>query len=319
MNIGSGIAFGLAAALCWGVADFCARGSSRTGGTFMTLFYVEIIAAFGLLLLNVPLGLISFAHATPGILALAVVINLTILGAAALLYHAFAVGTLSIISPIAASFAAVTALLALLTGERAKPLQLAGIVLTVLGVTLASSVPAPATDEFAAKSALTSRRRSPAPGLVVALLAMLIFGVCYWALRYPVAVLGGTTTVFVAKVADMVLMLTIALVGRVAHRLRKRSRNVEAAAPVNAPWYVLRVPPRAFWLWMLPVALLDTTANVAYNVGITTSLTAIVSVISSLFSVVTVLMAWLFLRERLARWQWVGVVGILVGIALVSV
>lgn len=88
---------------------------------------------------------------------------------------------------------------------------------------------------------------------------------------------------------------------------------------VGVPWYVLRVPTRAFCLWMLPVALLDTTANVAYNVGITTSLTAVVAVISSLYSVVTVLMAWLFLRERLARWQWVGVAGILIGIALVSV
>src|SRR6185437_6700344 len=133
MNIGSGIAFGLVAALCWGVADFCARGSSRTGGTFLTLFYVEIIATFGLLLLALPFGLISFAHAAMGIVALAILINLAILGGAALLYRAFAIGTLSLVSPIAASFAAITALLSLLTGERANPLQLVGIVLTVAG------------------------------------------------------------------------------------------------------------------------------------------------------------------------------------------
>jgi len=72
MNIGGGIAFGLVAALCWGVADFCARGSARTGGTFLTLFYVEIIATLGMLALNLPLGLISFAHATPGMVALPV-------------------------------------------------------------------------------------------------------------------------------------------------------------------------------------------------------------------------------------------------------
>jgi drug/metabolite transporter (DMT)-like permease len=70
---------------------------------------------------------------------------------------------------------------------------------------------------------------------------------------------------------------------------------------------------------MLPVAIFDTSANIAYNLGISTSLTAVVSVISSLFSAVTVLMAWVFLRERLARWQWVGVAAILAGIALVSV
>lgn len=319
MNIGSGIAFGLVAALFWGVADFCARGSSRTGGTFLTLFYVEIIATFGLLL-TIPFGLISFAHATPDIVALAILINWAILGGAALLYRAFAIGTLSLISPIAASFAAVTAVLALLTGERANPLQLVGIVLTVAGVTLASTVPATTADsaeDYARKAAMPARRRQLAPGLVEALLAMLIFGVCYWALRYPVSALGGSTTVFISKVADMVLLFAIALVGLLVNRLRGR----RSASTLNehAPWYALRKPPRAFWLWMLPVAIFDTSANIAYNLGISTSLTAVVSVISSLFSAVTVLMAWVFLRERLARWQWVGVAAILAGIALVSV
>jgi drug/metabolite transporter (DMT)-like permease len=145
---------------------------------------------------------------------------------------------------------------------------------------------------------------------------MLIFGVCYWALRYPVAILGGTTTVFISKVADMIVLMLIALVGLLFHHLRSRGNS---AARERAPWYVIRWPARPFWLWVIPVALLDTAANVAYNLGITVSLIAVVSVISSLFSAVTVLLAWVFLRERLARWQWAGVGAILVGIALVSV
>ena len=323
MNIGGGIAFGLVAALCWGVADFCARGSSRSGGTFLTLFYVEIIATAGLLLLNAPLRLISFAHAAPGMVALAVVVNLAILAGAALLYRAFAIGTLSIVSPVAASFAALTALLSLLTGERAHALQLLGIALTVAGVTLASTVPAATTDaaeSFEAKvgaAAHDGRRRRLAPGLVEALSAMVIFGVCYWALRYPVAALGGVTVVFISKVADMTILLLIALTGWALHRLRARSG---AATASSAPWYVIRRPASSsFWFWVIGVALLDTAANIAYNLGITISLTAVVSVISSLFSAVTVLLAWVFLRERLARWQWAGVATILVGIMLVSV
>lgn len=323
MNIGGGIAFGLVAALCWGVADFCARGSSRSGGTFLTLFYVEILATLGMLLLALPLGLISFAHATPSMVALAVVINLAILGGAALLYRAFAIGTLSIVSPVAASFAALTALLSLLTGERAHALQLLGIALTVAGVTLASTVPSSAASAGAAeadeaKAAMpATRRHRLAPGLVEALSAMVVFGVCYWALRYPVAALGGVTVVFISKVADMVVMLLIALVGLALYRLRtsgKPDTNEQ-----SAPWYVIRKPAPSFWLWVVGVALLDTAANIAYNLGITISLTAVVSVISSLFSAVTVLLAWVFLRERLARWQWAGVAAILVGIALVSV
>jgi drug/metabolite transporter (DMT)-like permease len=321
MNIGGGIAFGLVAALCWGVADFCARGSARTGGTFLTLFYVEILATLGMLLLGLPLGLISFAGAAPGMVALAVVINLAILGGAALLYRAFAIGTLSIVSPVAASFAAVTALLSLLTGERAHAPQLLGIALTVAGVTLASTVPTSTTDGAEAHEAKATmpaaRPRGLAPGLVEALGAMLVFGVCYWALRYPVAQLGGVTTVFIAKVADMVVVLLIALAGWALYRLRMRGSKPRTRE--SAPWYVIRRPAPSFWRWAVAVAVLDTAANVAYNLGITISLTAVVSVISSLFSAVTVLLAWFFLRERLARWQWAGVAAILVGIALVSV
>jgi drug/metabolite transporter (DMT)-like permease len=319
MNIGAGIAFGLVAALCWGVADFCARGSSRTGGTFLTLFYVEIIATLGMLALNLPLGLISFAHATPGNVALAIIINLAILGGAALLYRAFAIGTLSLVSPIAASFAALTALLSLLTGERANPLQLVGIVLTVAGVTVASTVPASTADNAEAHEPKTSAAVGHwrlAPGLVEALGAMLVFGVCYWALRFPVSALGGTTTVFISKLADMIVLMLIAAVGLLVHRLRDWGNRAKRA---SVPWYVIRRPAGVFWPWVVGVAVLDTAANVAYNLGITVSLTAVVSVISSLFSAVTVLLAWVFLRERLARWQWAGVGAILVGIVLVSV
>jgi drug/metabolite transporter (DMT)-like permease len=319
MNVGAGIAFGLVAALCWGVADFCARGSSRIGGTFLTLFYVEIVATLGMLALNLPLRLISFAHATPGMVALAIVINLAILGGAALLYRAFTIGTLSLVSPIAASFAALTALLALLSGERANPLQLIGIVLTVVGVTVASTVPASNADSAQAhepKASVHAGRWGMAPGLVEALGAMLVFGVCYWALRFPVAALGGTTTVFIAKLADTVVVVLIALVGLLFYRGRGHAQ--QGGSVERAPWYVIRRPARAFWPWVVGVALLDTAANVAYNVGITVSLTAVVSVISSLFSAVTVLLAWVFLRERLARWQWAGVGAILVGILLVS-
>ena len=90
-------------------------------------------------------------------------------------------------------------------------------------------------------------------------------------------------------------------------------------SPCSARFRVGHVASPSFWAWVVGVALLDTAANIAYNLGITISLTAVVSVISSLFSAVTVLLAWIFLRERLARWQWAGVAAILVGIVLVSV
>ncbi len=309
----SGIILGLTAALCWGTADFLARGAARAVGTFVALLYLQVVAVVGLLALGLPLGLLSMPHASPGIVLVAAVTNLAILGGAALLYRAFAIGTLALTSPIAASFGAITALLAILTGERPNAPQLVGIVLTLGGVILASAVsstpePVASSDYLDAKT----RQRRLAPGLVEALGAMVVFGVAYWALHFSVARLGGIPTVFIGKVSDMVVLWALALAVTVL-TLRRR-----ACPDTGLARWALRRPPNGFWAFLVPMAILDTGANVAYNVGISGSLVSVVSVLSSLFSAVTVVLAWIFLGERLARWQWVGVGSIFVGIALVS-
>jgi drug/metabolite transporter (DMT)-like permease len=299
----TGVFLGLSAALLWGVADFCARGAARAAGTFRTLLFVEIIAIPTLLLLTEPFGLIVLrAEQWPMILAAAVV-GLIILGGAGLLYRAFAIGKLALVSPIASAFAAVTALLAIATGERLAGLTLLGVIVTLVGVTLASSggeaAPAGETKPLVAPT----HKRAFALGLPEAIGAMLTFGVGYWLLDFIVPTLGGVTTAFIAKVGDLIALGVIAL--RLAWRApRKPQPDPRLSQP--------------FWLWVIPVALLDTAANIAYNIGIATALTSVVVTLSSLFSAVTVLLAWVVLRERLALWQWVGVLTILLGVLLVN-
>jgi drug/metabolite transporter (DMT)-like permease len=296
-----GVYLGLSAALLWGVADFCARGASRAAGTFRALLFVEIIAIPALLLLTGPFGLIVLrAEQWPMILAAAVV-GLIILGGAGLLYRAFAIGKLALVSPIASAFAAVTALLAIATGERLAGLTLFGVILTLVGVVLASSS-SEAAPADGLKKAERGKRRF-APGLLEAIGAMLTFGVGYWLLGFIVPTLGGVTTAFIAKVGDFLVL------GGIALFLMWR-------AP-GKPQFTARLT-QPFWLWVIPVALLDTAANIAYNIGIATALTSVVVTLSSLFSAVTILLAWVVLRERLALWQWVGVLTILLGVLLVN-
>jgi drug/metabolite transporter (DMT)-like permease len=299
----TGVSLGLSAALLWGVADFCARGASRAGGTFRTLLFVEIIAIPALLLLTGPFGLIVLrAEQWPLILAAAVV-GLIILGGAGLLYRAFAIGKLALVSPIASAFAAVTALLAIATGERLAGLTLLGVTLTLVGVTLASSSGEAAPAGGTNLAVAPTHKRAFTPGLLEAIGAMLTFGVGYWLLDFIVPTLGGVTTAFIAKVGDLIALGAIAL-----FLARRAPRKPQPEMHLSQP----------FWLWVIPVALLDTAANIAYNIGITTALTSVVVTLSSLFSAVTVLLAWVVLRERLALWQWVGVLTILLGVLLVN-
>lgn len=299
----TGVLFGLSAALMWGVADFCARGAARAGGTFRTLLVVQIIAIPALLVLTAPFGLIVLrADQWPAMLAAAAV-GLLILGGAGLLYRAFAIGKLALVSPIASAFAAVTALLAIAAGERLAGGVLLGVMLTLVGVTLASSSGEAASTAEKQVNASSRRMSKFAPGLLEAIGAMGAFGVGYWLLDFVVPTLGGVTTAFIAKVGDLVVLGGIALF--LAWRAPRKS----------LPYGRLAQP---FWLWVIPTALLDTAANIAYNVGIATALTSVVVTLASLFSAVTVLLAWLVLRERLAPWQWAGVFTILLGVALVN-
>lgn len=323
-----GIVSGLTAALCWGIADFFARGATRSGGTFRTLLTLQLIATVALFAVAMPLGLLHLANLPTGPTLAAAILSLVILGGAALLYRAFAVGTLAIVSPIAASYAAVTALLAmLLSDERPRLPQLIGIVCTLGGVILASAVssytpidhagapPHPVDTPHTKRP--TKAPLSLAPGLPEALISMLLFGAAYWALRFVVPVLGGVTVAFIAKATDLLALSLLAIAAALLQRLKSR-RAPTPPSPPSPPSQPAASQRNAFLLAVIPTALFDTTANIAYNLGITGSLTSIVAVLSSLFSAVTVLLAWIFLRERLSRWQWVGAIAIFLGIALVS-
>ncbi len=324
-----GIVFGLTAALCWGVADFFARGATRSGGIFGTLLSMQGIATVALFAVAMPLGLLHLANLPPRLALIAALLNLVILAGTALLYRAFAIGTLAIVSPIAASYAAVTALLAIvLSHERPHLPQLIGIAGTLGGVILVSAVssappdhhadlPSPPGDGSDTRARVRRAPRSLAPGLPEALISTLIFGIAYWALRFVVAGLGGVTVAFIGKASDLIALVLIALAAALLPRLK--SRRAPAASALSSP----SMQPagrrwRVFLMAVIPTALFDTAANIAYNLGISGNLTSIVAVLSSLFGAVTVLLAWIFLRERLSPWQWAGVITIFLGIVLVS-
>lgn len=328
----NGIALGLTAALCWGMADFLARGAVRAGGLLTMLLCMRLVGgvallgaalAFGPLPAHVP-SLLP-AHVPSLMLAAkATGIGAILLLATVLYYRGLAIGTVALVSPIASSFAAITALLALAGGERPGAIQLAGMAVTLAGVALAA-----ATRTRGPRRARTSPK--PArhvwilpPGVPEALAATVLFGVGYYAIRFVVHDLGTAGTVLFIRGSDLALLGLFALAAPLASAVRARlarsaprPQSPAQGRPLPAGDR-LHIPSWVFWCYLVPTAVLDTGANVAYNIGVLDSRIAVVSVLSSLFAAVTVLLAWALLRERLARRQWLGVALILLGVALVS-
>lgn len=281
-----GIIFGLAAALCWGVGDFAITTLARYIGSAKSLFYIQLmsLACWFILLgifphtANVPLGVWGMA-------ALAGVFH--VIGLVTT-YRAFEVGTLSFVSPIASSFAIVTAICFVLSGRAPAPIALAGTCLLVAGVAVVSKSTVPG-------GTVTLR------GVPEAIASAVAFGVMFWIIDvYVREPLGDAYPLILLKVMATTYAALV---------LAKNRKSDEPQVQVEA---------RTVWMVAAAAALLDSMAWVAALYGYRHANGAVVTALASLFSAFTMVMAWFFLKERLNRSQWVGVVVVLVGILLVS-
>lgn len=294
-----GILFGLSAAIAWGVADFIARYSTRAIGTYRTLFFMQF---FGLIALSIYLvgtgefGRLMQAHNIQP-WTIAIVASLLNILSSLALYRSFEVGILAIVSPIASSSTAITVVLAFWSGEHIGFLHTIGIFVTMLGVVLTAT-----SFESTQLKKLTERQtlwqRLAYTGVGWALLASLGYGLLFWILGFHVIPqLGSIAPIWLVRLSTICVLAVF-------------------AQPTKQH---IHLPPASVWWLLAGVGIFDTVAYVMATLGFSTGQVALVSVFASLFSAVTVLLAWIFLREQLYWSQWLGLLIIFVGIILVNV
>jgi drug/metabolite transporter (DMT)-like permease len=225
--------------------------------------------------------------------ALAGVINMI---ASLALYYSFQIGVMSIVAPVSSSYPALTIALALLSGERLRPLRGVGLAVTLVGVVLAATSFAPDVTHPLTGAPGHSRAHL-SKGVGWAIVSGLGFGFLFWFLGfYVVPAVGSVVSVWVIRLTSMSVLAL-------------------AAVPARQ---TLGLPRGSVWWLLAAVGIMDTAAFVANNAGLHTGQVSVVSVLASLYGAVTVLLSWIFLRERLEPSQWLGVFIIFVGIVLVS-
>ena len=277
------LAVGLAllASACWGVADFVAGLKSRRLAALVVLLVQQ---AAGLVIVAVAVAAVG--EGLPGGRAILLSVGAGVAGAVALgaFYRALAVGTMSVVAPISASGVTLPVAFGLATGDELGALVALGLVLTVVGVVLAS--------REVHEDAAAAHGSRAAIGL--ALVAAAGFGAFF-------TLSDGAADESVLWL--LVISRTTAVVLLVAALAAVRERPVP--------------PSRADLPALALVGVLDLAATGLYALANTEGLLSVVSVVGSLYPVATVLLAWIVLRERLRGGQLAGVVIAFCGVAAV--
>jgi drug/metabolite transporter (DMT)-like permease len=275
------VVLALASSLCWGLADFLGGLQSRVR-PLVTVLLVAQVAAVAIGIAFVAGSGDPFPDLGPAALAT----GAGIAGCAALaaFYRGLAIGTMSIVAPVSATGAAVPVLVGLAEGERPAALQIAGILVAMVGIVLAAREPADAAPGRAVRGSL---------GL--AGLAALGFGTFFVLIDRATEHGGAPWSLLLVRAGEVALLGVLALATRPA-----MPSGVRDATP------------------LLVIGVLDFSATAFFALATEQGLLSVVSVVGSLYPAVTVVLARVVLAERVARSQEVGVVLTLAGVVAIS-
>jgi drug/metabolite transporter (DMT)-like permease len=270
----------LLSSLLWGTSDY-------NGGVLSRRYPVTVVVVLGQ-----GIGLVCllvFTAAGPGFTGSLPAIGWGLLGglvgaiALGAFYTGLSTGLMGVVAPIAATGAVLPVIVGLARGERPAPAAYLGIGVAVIGVALAAKPP-----EGGGGLALRP--------VLLALVAAAGFGAVFVFLA-----LGSADnipmTLLSQRVTSLVLTGAVALYTRSFVGVRQPGRD---------------------WVLFVISGVFDLAANGLFALASRDGLVSVVGVLSSLYPVVTVLLARQLLQERLARPQLLGVLAALVGVILLA-
>ena len=252
------IALALGASLSWGLGDFFGGLTSRTLHVLTVLVVSQV---FGLAAAFTWVA--ASGDSFPGWSATALAAAAGACGCLgiATLYRGMAIGAMGIVAPISAVSAVIPFAVGIASGERPSALQIAGILLALVGVAVASREP-------------REQGGGRVAGLGLALTAALGFGF-YFVFADRAADESVPYAVATARGMSLLLALVAALI--VGASLR---------------------PGRGMLPVLALVGLCDVGANMLFSLATTRGYLSIVSVLAALYPVVTVALAAVVLHER---------------------
>jgi uncharacterized membrane protein len=275
---------GLAVAASYGAADFFGGLASKRATSWSVVLLAQYV---GLAFLTVLLLADRNASPTGTDLALGVAASSVGVVGVGLLYLGLARGPMGVVAPITAVGSAVVPMAwGLASGERPAVLALAGVGLALVAVVLVART---TDDETVPATARIARST-----LVVAVAAGLAFGMVFVLLSHT-GDDSGFWPLLSGRLASTTALLVVLAV------LRRPLVPGGGTRPI-----------------VVLAGVFDVGANALFLLAAREGLLSLVSVLSSLYPAITVVLARAVLHERLLRHQLAGLALALVGVALIA-
>lgn len=278
------LALGLASSFSWGAGDFFGGIQAKRLPGIVVVAVSQAFALGALVLAFVTSSALSLTISGESSLIAAVAGLCGGLGLASI-YRALAVGTMSVVAPIAALGVLVPVIVGALGGDRPSPVQTAGMAIALTGTLLAVRATRSATPALQTSSA----------GLGLAAAAACFFGAAMVGLDRVADDADAAQAVLVARIASVSILSTVIV-----------TLGIPVAGTASS------LPALA------GIGLLDLGAVLLFAVATTKGFLSIVAIAGSLAPVVTMALAALVVGERLSPRQAAGVVLALAGIVCVG-
>ena len=275
------ISLGLAAAMAWGAADFTGGVATRRSNAYSVVIGGEVVGLAVLLALVFVTG--EPLPAT-GSLILAGLAGIGGGFGLTLLYRALAGGQMSVAAPVSAVLGAAIPVLVTAAGQGIPdPVVLAGLLLALLAIWLIARGEG---GESSTRLRWEQMRLPFLSGIAFGLFFVLLHQASQESIYWPI---------IATRLASITFLIGFATLSRQQWR-----------------------PQRSLWPMIALCGLLDTAGNGLYVLSGQFGRMDVAAVLSSLYPAATVTLAWLLLKERIARPQMVGILSALVAIVLIT-
>ncbi|MDA9288611.1 DMT family transporter [Amylibacter sp.] len=275
---------GLLAAMCWGFHDVCVRFISQKtpiSACILTVLIVGLLFHIGLMIPTKEITVISKSA-----FVLATIAGVSFVIASFCLYYAFKRGPVKLVAPLIASYPILSISWAIWIGTPISKFQILAVLAIIFGV----SIVAVLSD--------ISEEKIPPIGKTIALslIAAIAFA-CTFASGQAAAELSPhMSATLVTRIISIMLCAIIIYFAGLKYWPGKSA----------IPWLIAMGCADGLALWCVFSA--GALENPQYA-----------SVTSSIFGLITILLAWIFLKERMTILQWTGCIITFLGVGYLAI